>query len=32
MPYALGSGAVPFVPLRQPSQIQNQIQNQTQLK
>ncbi len=31
MPYALGSGAVPFVPLplRQPSQIQNQIQNQT---
>jgi regulator of protease activity HflC (stomatin/prohibitin superfamily) len=34
MPYALGSGTVPFVPLplRQPSQIQNQIQNQTQLK
>jgi len=34
MPYALGSSAVPFVPLplRQPSQIQNQIQNQTQLK
>jgi prohibitin 2 len=31
MPYALGSGAVPFVllPLMHPSQIQNQIQNQT---
>jgi prohibitin 2 len=31
MPYALGSDTVPFVPLplRQPSQIQNQIQNQT---
>jgi regulator of protease activity HflC (stomatin/prohibitin superfamily) len=31
MPYALASGAVPFVPLplRQPSEIQNQIQNQT---
>jgi regulator of protease activity HflC (stomatin/prohibitin superfamily) len=34
LPYALGSGAVPFVqlPLRPPSQIQNQTQNQTQLK
>ena len=32
MPYALGSGAVPFyqLPLRPPSQIQNQTQNQTQ--
>jgi regulator of protease activity HflC (stomatin/prohibitin superfamily) len=31
MPYALGSGTVPFVPLpqRQPSQIQAPIQNQT---
>src|SRR5438093_5860378 len=34
MPYALGSGAVPFfqLPLRQPSQIQSQTQNQTQLR
>src|ERR1700693_3619672 len=34
MPYALGSGAVPFfqLPLRSPSQIQNQTQNQTQLR
>jgi integrase/recombinase XerD len=33
LPYALGSGAVPFVQLpRPPSQIQNQTQNQTQLK
>ena len=34
MPYALGSGAVPFfqLPLRPPSQIQNQTQNQTQLR
>jgi prohibitin 2 len=32
LPYALGSGAVPFfqLPLRPPSQIQNQTQNQTQ--
>ncbi len=34
MPYALGSGAVPFfqLPLRPPSQNQNQTQNQTQLR
>src|SRR5215469_14938983 len=34
LPYALGSGAVPFVqlPQRPPSQPQNQTQNQTQLK
>jgi len=34
MPYALGSGAVPFfqLPLRPPTQIQNQTQNQTQLR
>ncbi len=34
MPYALGSGAIPFfqLPLRAPSQIQNQTQNQTQLR
>src|SRR5437879_1278151 len=34
MPYALGSGAVPFfqLPLRSPSQNQNQTQNQTQLR
>jgi hypothetical protein len=32
VPYALGSGAVPFAALSQPSQIQNQNQNQTQLK
>jgi prohibitin 2 len=34
MPYALGSGAVPFfqLPLRPPSQSQNQTQNQTQLR
>src|SRR5438132_10224305 len=34
MPYALGSGAIPFfqLPLRPPSQIQNQTQNQTQLR
>ena len=34
LPYALGSGAVPFFqqPLRPPSQIQNQTQNQTQLR
>ncbi len=34
LPYALGSGAVPFfqLPLRPPSQIQNQTQNQTQLR
>ena len=34
MPYALGSGAFPFfqLPLRPPSQIQNQTQNQTQLR
>jgi len=34
LPYALGSGAVPFVqlPQRPPSQLQNQTQNQTQLK
>jgi regulator of protease activity HflC (stomatin/prohibitin superfamily) len=34
MPYALGSGANPFfqLPLRAPSQIQNQTQNQTQLR
>src|SRR5712692_11135084 len=34
MPYALGSGAVPFfqLPLRPPSQTQNQTQNQTQLR
>ena len=34
LPYALGSGAVPFVqlPQRPPSQIQNQTQNQTQLR
>src|SRR5436190_18345582 len=34
MPYALGTGAVPFfqLPLRPPSQSQNQTQNQTQLR
>jgi regulator of protease activity HflC (stomatin/prohibitin superfamily) len=34
MPYALGSGAFPFfqLPARPPSQIQNPIQNQTQLR
>ena len=34
LPYALGSGAVPFfqLPVRPPSQIQNQTQNQTQLR
>ncbi len=34
MPYALGSGAVPFfqLPLRPPSLSQNQTQNQTQLR
>jgi len=34
LPYALGSGVVPFVqlPQRPPSQIQNQTQNQTQLR
>jgi len=34
MPYALGSGAIPFfqLPPRAPSQIQNQTQNQTQLR
>jgi prohibitin 2 len=34
LPYALGSGAVPFfqLPLRPPSQSQNQTQNQTQLR
>src|SRR6266550_5105315 len=34
MPYALGSGAVPFfqLPLRPPLQSQNQTQNQTQLR
>jgi prohibitin 2 len=34
MPYALGSGAFPFfqLPVRPPSQIQNQTQNQTQLR
>src|SRR3989454_10189930 len=34
MPYALGSGAIPFfqLPLRPPSQSQNQTQNQTQLR
>ncbi|MDP9288088.1 MAG: prohibitin family protein [Thermoproteota archaeon] len=34
LPYALGSGAVPFfqLPLRPPSQSQNQAQNQTQLR
>jgi len=34
MPYALGSGAIPFfhLPQRAPSQIQNQTQNQTQLR
>jgi prohibitin 2 len=34
MPYALGSGANPFfqLPVRAPSQIQNQTQNQTQLR
>jgi prohibitin 2 len=34
LPYALGSSAVPFVqlPQRPPSQIQNQTQNQTQLR
>ena len=34
LPYALGSGAVPFfqLPLRPPSQNQNQTQNQTQLR
>jgi prohibitin 2 len=34
LPYALGSGAVPFVqlPLRPPSEIQNQTQNQTQFR
>src|SRR3989441_10732909 len=34
MPYALGSGALPFfqLPLRPPSQSQNQTQNQTQLR
>jgi prohibitin 2 len=34
MPYALGTGAVPLVqlPQRQPSQIQNQTQNQTQIR
>src|SRR3989441_2902157 len=34
IPYALGSGAIPFfqLPLRAPSQIQNQTQNQTQLR
>jgi prohibitin 2 len=34
MPYALGSGAFPFfqLPLRPPSQIQNQTQNQTQFR
>jgi prohibitin 2 len=34
LPYALGSGAVPFfqLPLRSQSQTQNQTQNQTQLR
>ena len=34
LPYALGSGAVPFfqLPLRPPAQTQNQTQNQTQLR
>src|SRR3989454_6619697 len=34
LPYAFGSGAVPFfqLPLRPPSQSQNQTQNQTQLR
>ena len=34
IPYALGSGAIPFfqLPLRPSSQIQNQTQNQTQLR
>jgi prohibitin 2 len=34
LPYAFGSGAVPFfqLPVRPPSQIQNQTQNQTQLR
>jgi prohibitin 2 len=34
LPYASGSGAVPFfqLPLRPPSQNQNQTQNQTQLR
>ena len=34
MPYALGSGAFPFfqLPARPPAQIQNQTQNQTQLR
>jgi prohibitin 2 len=34
MPYALGSGAVPFfqLPVQPPSQNQNQTQNQTQLR
>src|SRR6266571_8574862 len=34
MPYALGSGAFPFfqLPVRPTSQIQNQTQNQTQLR
>jgi prohibitin 2 len=34
MPYALGSGAFPFfqLPVRPPTQIQNQTQNQTQLR
>jgi prohibitin 2 len=34
MPYALGSGAFPFfqLPVRPPTQIQNQSQNQTQLR
>src|SRR5947209_1065188 len=34
LPYALGSGAVPFfqLPLRPASQIQNQTQNQTQFR
>jgi prohibitin 2 len=34
MPYALGSSAFPFfqLPVRPPTQIQNQTQNQTQLR
>jgi regulator of protease activity HflC (stomatin/prohibitin superfamily) len=34
LPYAFGSGAVPFfqLPLRPPSQIQNQTQNQSQFR
>jgi prohibitin 2 len=34
LPYALGSGAIPFfqLPQRPPSQIQDQTQNQTQLR